>query len=151
MRHPHCQIGLYVSIASLHGIFKKNYGVTGKLISHKSSIDFSLTTFGCGVRWMLCKAFQITFHEHCIQVQGLQLNGGQPLLKSAEPGGEELAQHICSVAQQQNASPAEIWAALSCLQHASDNKDRVCALSLEDHNKIWQLFHTRMPVLTRMS
>ena len=65
-------------------------------------------------------------------MQGLQLNDGRPLLKRAEPGGEELAQHICSMVQQQSATRAELWAALSCLQHATDEETKVCVLLPEN-------------------
>ena len=68
-------------------------------------------------------------------MQGFQLNDGRPLLKRAEPGGEELAQHICSVVQQQSATPAESWAALSCLQHATDEENKVCVLLPEDYKQ----------------
>lgn len=81
--------------------------------------------------------------------QGLQLNDARPLLKRAEPGGEELAECICSMAQQQSASPAEKWAALSCLQHATDDEDKVCVLLFEAYKERLYLFRTRMPVLTR--
>ena len=65
-------------------------------------------------------------------MQGLRLNDGRPLLKRAEPGGEELAQHMCNMVQQQSATPAELWAALSCLQHATDEENTVCVLLAED-------------------
>ena len=70
--------------------------------------------------------------EHCALVQGFQLDDRRPLLKRAEPGGEELAQHICSVVQQQSATSAELWAALSCVQHATDKENKVCVLLPED-------------------
>jgi len=48
-----------------------------------------------------------------------------PLLHTAEPGGEEFAEYICSMAERQAASPAEAWAALTCLQHATTNQQKV--------------------------
>ena len=49
-----------------------------------------------------------------------------PLLHTAEPGGQELAEYICSMAEQLDATPAEAWAALTCLQHATADAKRVC-------------------------
>ncbi len=52
----------------------------------------------------------------------------EPLLHSAEPGGEDLAEHICSMAKRRDATPAEAWAALTCLQYASADAERVGSL-----------------------
>ncbi len=49
-----------------------------------------------------------------------------PLLYEAEPGGKQLAEHICSMAERQDATPAEAWAALTCLQYATADANRVC-------------------------
>jgi len=51
-----------------------------------------------------------------------------PLLHTAEPGGEEFAEYIRSMAERQAATPAEAWAALTCLQYATTNQQKVCCM-----------------------
>ena len=60
-------------------------------------------------------------------MQVLQTADRVPLLHEAEPGGKELAEYICSMAEQQDATPAEAWAALTCLEYATADANRVCA------------------------
>ncbi len=99
------------------------------------AVTFSLTTFGGSISRGQSSRL-IEADELYVPVQGHRFDNGQPLLERAEPGGEELAQHVCSVVQKQSATLAELWAALSCLQHATDEENKVCVFLPEDRKQV---------------
>lgn len=62
-------------------------------------------------------------------MQGYLFEDEGPLLQRSGPGAEQLADYICNLAEQQDASPAAAWAALMCLQHGTAGEEKVRVLN----------------------